>query len=285
MTKYRIREPVLNRWDVVDAGDNPGAKILLFKNQGGLNDNKVDNANNSTRKGDEDTMTLQEILEKMSKGEALNQEEQDFIKSDLDAKANELDVLKEDNEAKASQIDEIQKKLTNVESELTKLKKDKPEEDSKPEDILKKADPKVQEQFQKMKERLEKAEQTNSATVEKLQKMEDDRQREKMLTKAKSLEGIEGTPEDLADLLHKIAKAAPEDFGKLEEILEGLNKKIVESDLFKTVGSSEEGVGKDNEQKIAKKVAELRKDKPELTYEQAYDEVLNDNPDLYPTEE
>lgn len=283
--KYRIREPVINRWDVVDAGDNPGARILLFKNQGGQNENKVDNNNNSKRKGDEDTMTLKEILEKMSKGEALSKEEQDFLKSDLDAKANELDVLKEDNDAKASQIEEINKKFATVESELTKLKKDKPEDEEDPEETLKKADPKVQEEFNKMKERLEKSEQKSSETEQRLQKMEEDTQKEKMLIKAKSLEGLEGKPEEIAELLHKISKAVPEDYPALEKLLEGVNKKIAESGLFKAVGSSEEGAGKDNEQKIEKKVAELRKTKPDLTYEQAYEQILDDNPDLYTTED
>jgi len=277
--KYRIRQPVINKWAVVDAGDNPEAKIVLFKRQGGPLNKDVDNNNSSNKKGDETIMTLNEILSKMEKGEALTKEEQAFVKSETEAQANEINTLKEAGEAKDTELSDVKKSLDEAKAKIEK--KDPP----KPEEILEKAAPEVKEEFKKMQDRLEKSEKLNTESSERLQKVEDGIQKEKYLAKAKTLTGIEGKPAEVGELLQKIAKSSPEDYPEVEKLLESASKRITEGDLLKEKGSNEEGVTGDKEQEIQKRMVELKKAKPELTDEQAYDEVLQSDDKLYSSEE
>ena len=276
---------MITRWDVVDSGDNPKSHILLFKNEGGINENNNVDSNGNTKKGEDRTMTLKEILAKMASEEPLTKEEQEFIKTESEAKDNEINTLKTDSEVKDTKVDDIQKKLDTVEVELEKVKKEaKPkdgDEGKEGEEAIAKASPEVQEEFKKMKERLEKSDETAKTEAEKVEKLAEKIAKAEFVEKAKKLPGVGETPEKLADLLLTISKASPEEYPELEKILEATSKKIVEGTLLKSVGSDEEGDTGDAESKIKKAAEAMKKAKPELTDEQAQEAALEADPKLY----
>ena len=276
---------MVTRWDVVDSGDNPKSHILLYKNEGGIDGNSNVDSNGNKKKGEDRTMTLKEILAKMASEQPLTKEEQEFIKTESEAKDNEINTLKTESEAKDTKADDIQKKLDNVEIELVEVKKGvKPEggdKEKKGEDAIKKASPEVQEEFKKMKERLEKSDKTAEVEAEKVGKLSEKIAKAEFVVKAKTMPGIGETPEKLADLLLSITKASPEEYPELEKLLEATSKRIVEGTLLKAVGTDEEGDTGDAESKIKKAAEVMKKANPDLTNEQAEAAALEADPKLY----
>lgn len=271
---------MITRWDVVDSGDNPKSRVLLYKNEGGIDGNNNVDRNNNKKKGEDNTMTLKEILAKMASEQPLTKEEQEFIKTESEAKDNEINTLKTDSEAKDTKADEIKKKLDKVEIELKDVKKEENKEEEGKE-AIKKASPEVQEEFEKMKERLEKSDKKADAEAEKVDKLSEKIAKAEFVEKAKTMPGIGETPEKLADLLLSISKASPEEYPELEKLLEDTSKKIVEGTLLKSVGSDEEGDTGDAESKIQKAAEVMKKANPDLSDEQAEEAALEANPDLY----
>jgi len=279
MVKKRLRDIVLTRWDVVDRGDNPEARVVMFKSKGGMLGEEVDE-NGNTKKGEENTMTLKEILAKLASEQPLSKEEQEFLKTETEAKDNEIDTLKEQVDSQKTATEDMKKKLGEVETKLEEAtKKQKPEE--KPEEKIAKADPAIQEEFKKMKERLDKAEEKEKESNERVEKLEDSIAKEKLVAKVKELPGVIEDPDKMADAMLKIRKSAPKEFALIEEALEKANKVVVESTLLKSVGSNEEGDAGDAENKIKKGAEAIRKSQPELTPEQAEQKFLEENPKVY----
>lgn len=276
---------MITRWDVVDSGDNPKSHVLLYKNEGGIDENNNVDSNGNKKKGEDNTMTLKEILAKMASEESLTKEEQEFIKTESEAKDNEINTLKTESEAKDTKADEVQKKLDKVEIELVEVKKEvKPkdgDEEKKGEEAIKKASPEVQEEFKKMTERLEKSDKKAEAETEKVEKLSEKIAKAEFVVKAKTMPGIGETPEKLADLLLSISKASPEEYPELEKLLETTSKKVVEGTLLKAVGTDEEGDTGDAESKIKKATEAMKKAKPDLTDAQAEAEALEADPKLY----
>jgi len=285
VVKKRLSDHMITRWDVVDSGDNPKSHVLLYKNEGGISGNKNVDSNGNKKKGEDRTMTLKEILAKMASEQSLTKEEQEFVKTESEAKDNEINTLKTESEAKDTKVDDIQKKFDNVEIELAEVKKEtKPkdgDEEKKGEEAIKKASPEVQEEFKKMKERLEKSDKTAEAEAEKVGKLAEKIAKAEFVVKAKTMPGIGETPEKLADLLLSISKASPEEYPELEKVFETASKKIVEGTLLKAVGTDEEGDTGDAESKIKKAAEAMKKANPDLTDAQAEAEALEADPGLY----
>jgi hypothetical protein len=272
----RIREPVITRIAVVDKGDNPKARILLFKNdKGGQNDN--DNKK-TIKKGDEYDMTIEEILAKLS------QEEQDFIKADMDARKNEVEVVKTEKDTEIAELqtslDEMKTKVGDLEKKIKEPEsvKDKDADDKK--DVLAKADPEIKKVFNGMQEKIEKIQNENIEKEKKVEELSKTIKKRDFVEKADTLKGLGEEADSLADVLMDLSEKAPESYAKIEKILETTNKKLEESDLFKTAGTDQGGVSGDVASEIKKKAAEVAQ-RDKITKEQAELKVLEEDPELY----
>ena len=269
MSKDRkLKDIVISRWDVVDSGDNPLSDILLMKSKGGQEINAVDNNTLNITKGVKYTMTLEEILAKLS------QDEQDVIKTEFDSRKNEVDAL-----TKAK--DDTEEELRKAKEELEKASQPEEEIEEDAEEVIKSADPKVQEEFKKMQDRLKKSEDEKVEQDEKLNKLSDQIAKRDFVEKAKELPNISTDSDDLADILLDISKKAPESYPKVIEVFKTMNKRIEEGDLLKTVGKSE---GEDNTSNVEGKLEKLAKTRAEadnITKEQATEKIMRENPELY----
>jgi len=231
-------------------------------------------------KGVEYVMTIEEILAK------LDDEDQNVLKTEFDARKNEIDSLKKDSEAKDTDIEKQKEEVEKLKKEVEDIKKSNskttPDKGKEKEDILKDADPKVKEQFEKMQKRLDASEEERKVEKEKVDKLQKDLEMQKFTKEAKEMVAISKESDKLADLLYTINKSIPEDkYSELKKILDSANGVIKESKLLVSIGSGENGDSKTSESTIKSKVEALRKAKPDLTPEEAEDQVLQENPELY----
>jgi len=230
-------------------------------------------------KGVEYVMTIEEILSK------LDDEDQNFLKTEFEARTNEIGSLKKDTETKDVEIEKQKVEVEKLKKKVEDIEKAKAEEGSnknKDEDILKDADPKIKEKFEAMQKRLDDSDKATEMQKEKIDKLQKEAEMEKIRKEATELVGISKETDKLTSLLYEVKKAVPEDkYSELKEILDSANGVIKASNLLNSLGSGEDGSGKTSESIIKSKVEALRKIKPELTNAQATDEILQETPELY----
>lgn len=256
---FKRKNIVLRSIDLCEDGANPDSHILLCKskNKGGQ---KNVNSNENNSKGGEN-MKLEDILK------ALPEDQQGVLKQELSTKEDK--------------IKELNDKLDKVKKE-----KEKPEDkdsDDKPEDIIKEADPKIKELFDKMSEKIEKSDKEKSEIKKELDKVVKERKQEKFKKIAKTYDKIPLDTDEFGDILMKVAENLSEDeFDKIKEAFNKANSIAKADKVLEEVGSgmsSEEDNTADTTLKA--KTKEIKKSNPDLTDEQAERQALRDNPDLY----
>lgn len=160
--------------------------------------------------------------------------------------------------------------LKSKDAELAELKKSAGGET---EDVLKSLPEAIRKRF-------EEAEAKTKAAEDAIAKMKDESEAKEAIAKAKDL-GI-GKAEDVGPLLVRVAKGktTADDAKTLEQLLKSAGEVASKSNLFKSMGSTvAEGV--DPDALLKSKAEEIRKAKPELSFEQAYTKAVEANPDLY----
>lgn len=273
--KTLLKDLIINRIDLVPEGDNPEARIVLFKNkEGGDHTEDISKAQwwmdvqtYFNLKG-EDIMSLKEILEKLSEGE------QQFLTKTI---ADKDKVAKDAMEAKDKEAKKVLEakdvELKKAQDALAKAKVKEPGA-AEPEDIWKNANPKIKEAYDKLTEKQEK----DSKEVKKLstQIMEAD-----FVEKAKTFKGLSIKPEDFGKTLMKVSNADPKAFEEINKVLHAADKAIVESKLFEEqgrAGKAESGAYAKIKE-MAKKVVD--KSEGKVTQEAAEQQVVEANPELY----
>ena len=193
----------------------------------------------------------------------------ELFKRDSDmADKQTLENVQKDLETVTGEKTSLEEKVADLEAQLAELKKE-PEPDP-----IEKADPKVKEALAAVEKRAVDAE-------ARIQKMEDQRDRDKFVKKAAAFGHI-ATADDLAEDLRDISKAlGDERYKEFEGRLKTANERIATSKLFTEVGSDGDASGEpaDKLEALAKSYAAENK----VTYEQAYVNVLNtdEGKDLY----
>jgi len=228
---------------VVDKGDNKGADILLFK----AKEKEPENTNDKS-KGGNDNMpkTYDEIVK------SLPEEEQTVI---------------------------------NAEIEKVKAEAKPKEEDKKPEgvasfdeaEVVKSADPKVQEMIKKMKEDNEKLEKDAKEKDEKLQKFESDLKKEKIEKTVATFDRIAMPKEEMVTLF---AKLDEETTDLVEKAMKAVNEQLVQANIIKVIGTDAEGDQLTVEETIKKEAEEIAKSEG-ITKEQAYVKALKKDKTRY----
>lgn len=174
-------------------------------------------------------------------------------------------------------IEALEAEVTNLNEAVTKAKEAPVVEKAEPSDpfeaALAKADPAVAEILKAQKAQIEQAE-----AIAKAER--DARLEREFISKAEQLPMISDNKAELAGLLRTVAeKLAPAEVEKVETLLKAANAQIAKGNLFSEFGRSG---AETTVSKSVKAMAEgIRKDRPELTVEQAESLVYEQHPDLY----
>jgi len=170
-------------------------------------------------------------------------------------------------------VEKLEDMVLNLQEEVEKFDSaDDSTDESEVDTILKSADPAIRELVEKAM--ADAAEARETARVER-----DARLKKDYIEKAAAFENVPLSHEEFGELLKSINEAAPELATKVEEVISSLDKQVSGSSTFEELGSHRES--DENADQIAKHVALVKTDNPEMTYEQAYDLALQEHPELY----
>jgi predicted phage tail protein len=235
------------------------------------------------------------VLHKSDESQVAGVEEVDTISlnNQVEIEGEEIRMSENLNEENLSSMleetpEEIQSYVSKLEDTVTALEATAEEQDSKiselekavseisveeveEEDaILKSADPVIQELVAKAQADADEARAVAEAEKEA-------RLSKEFSDKAGTFSNLPMEQEALASLLKKVAETLEdEEFSALETMLNGVDSTIGKSSLFAEVGSSNESDSNGEIEAIAKGLMTEG-----VTYEQAYEKALLDNPELY----
>lgn len=184
----------------------------------------------------------------------------------------DLTVLPDDvREAVETEIADLTKRAEDAEAEVTVLKAVEPEPD--PDELLKSADPLIREMVEKAQ--AEAAEATTIAKAER-----EARLNREFMAKAESLPFVPGETKDTADFLKSASESlSPEQYEWIEKTLSTANSLISKGDALKTYGSGR--VEEDSAEGRVQTMAKARAEEKGISRQEAYAEILEENPDLY----
>jgi len=229
---------------VVDSGDNPEAEVVMFKKKGGVKMKK-----------------LEEIMAELSK------EDQSVIQVELD----KIEPLEKTNEELVKTNEELKKVEPVIEPVIEPVKDGVTDEE-----LIKSADPKIQEMLKKAKEVEVENEKLKKEKVEEMAKA----RKAELSKEAEAYPNLGAPVEDIVEIFSSI-----DGDEKVTELVKGIfsaaNTALEGSELIKTIGSNEDPVIKSVEEEVEEKAEELRKSDPKLTKEQAKTKVYESDPDKY----
>jgi hypothetical protein len=237
----------------VDAGDNPGADIVMTKNKDdekGVFSKLLD----WLKKSEERTEKLEEKVETLAGETSKDGEPAETPKAKADEPKEEAVT------DKASSVDDVLKALPEDHRTLIE---------------------------QAIKAKTEEATEISTLKAEKdaletrLAKLEDDKLTEIFSAKAKAL-AIPGTDVEKLGALLKKSYLVDEEHGKaIEETLRGVAEQTKASaELFKSIGSAAPYDGDSPEGQLEAAAKKLREADPKLSYASAYVKAMDMNPKL-----
>ena len=268
MAKKALKDIFLKFVSVVDKGDNPEAKIMLFKSA--EEDKEI-----QKEKGGQEKMvkTFDEIIKE------LPAEDAEIVIGQVKKAQEDIEKL-----AKLEEVEKAMVKPASVDqaewdaadfvgkmklmSSAPAVKKE--EGATKIEDAISKADPMVAEVIKKMQEQINK-------TTDELKKEREDLKKEKLIKQVDSYDKIATPKEEMVELF---MKAEPEDAVKLDAIFKAVNTQLSDGTVFKTVGQNAGGEQKSAMEK-AETLATARAAEKKISKTLAFAEILKENPELY----
>lgn len=267
MAKKALKDIFLKFVSVVDKGDNPEAKIMLFKSA--EEDKEI-----IKEKGGQGKMvkTFDEIIKGLPADEAevINGQVKK-VQEDLEkAMVKPADCSQADWDA----ADFAGKLKIMAESKVPAVKK---EDKSNDDTLIEKADPAVAEIIKKLQEKVTQTEGALKKEQEDLKKEREDLKKEKLVKQVGTYDKISAPTEELVDLF---MKQEPEDAVKLDAIFKAVNTQLSDGTVFKTVGQNAGGEQKTAMEK-AEALATVRADEKKISKALAFAEILKENPGLY----
>lgn len=186
---------------------------------------------------------------------------------DAEGRIAELEKRATEAEAAVAAKDEV---IKAKDAELDKLAADNQTED----EILKSLP-------EPIRKRIEEAELAKKKADETIEKMKAEAEEKAAIEKAKGF-AVGIAPEVLGPLLARVAKgrSSEADAAELERIFKSVKAVSDRSPLFKSIGSDKPVEG-DPEQILVAKAKEIEAANPGLSYAQAYDRALAQNPEVY----
>ena len=260
--KKRLQNMVFDEVSLVGRPANELATVVLHKSGdsqvAGVEEvDKISLNNQVEIEGEEIRMSENLNEENLSSMLEETPEEIQSYVSKLEDTVTALEAAAEEQDSRISELEKAAE-AESVEEEV--------EEDA----ILKSADPVIQELVAKAQADADEARAVAEAEKEA-------RLSKEFSDKAGKFSNLPMEQEALASLLKKVAETLEdEEFSALEEMLNGVDSTIGKSSLFAEVGSSNESNSSGEIEAIAKGLMSEG-----VTYEQAYEKALLDNPELY----
>lgn len=264
----KLKNLVINRVDLVDAGDNPEAFITLFK--------RKEEEGGWQQALDGFIKKLENLLFEKGDGKKVAFNLDEFLKNlpeDQRVPLQELLQKAEDNsgDTKDAEIAGLKEKIAELEARLKDVDKSKPPVDDVMKDLP-----------EEIRKRLEESDKRADEALEKLQKMQDQAETVEYLAKARQFDSLPVKPEEFGLVLKSIAKANLDAYTKVEAVLLAANEACKKGNIIdKQIGSDGADSGGDAWAAVEAKAGELMKSNPSMTKEQAQTKVLRDNPELY----
>lgn len=283
-----ITEMEINEISVVDEPGNEGARVVITKARSAGSGDTFPVADVARALMDAMDEVAPVIVEKAAASLADGDPEAaDAAAKLIKELIMDFDELKKALEASEAKVTDLEKRVKDAETEKGKLADLLKAKEAELEKIEKAKDPEAAEAEllkslpETIRKRLEDAEAKAAETEAELQKERDAKERAVLLEKAKSFKA--GDPEKVADLLLRITKnkTTADDVKVVEEILKSAAALSDASLLFKSLGTpSAEGASAHDV--ILQKARALQEgSNGEVTFEKAYNTVLEKNPDLY----
>jgi len=169
---------------------------------------------------------------------------------------------------------ELTKRAESAEAQIEELKKSANGGKQEPEDIFKGMSTEVKKRFEEMEKRAQEAEKIAKAEQET-------RLVREFVAKAKDYQGLPMEAEEMGKVFKTLSEKAPDEFGKVEELLKKADAAIAQGNLFREVGKTANGGDGGVYEKltsIAKSKVEKNKD---LSFNDAFNEAITENPSLY----
>lgn len=286
----RLTDLEITEVSFVDRPAAPESRIELFKRDTSEEGEEFDLY--KSLPSSEDVMEEEVLGSKMDRKKKKKEEDDDMdlekgskseysSGSGTDMEVGHMPEVEFDTPEQEAYVRSLEDKVMDAEEALEKadvtiaeLQKSSDDDSSNEDEILKSADPEVVE--------LVKAAQAEAEEAKEIAKAEREaRVRRDTLAKAEEFGALAIEKNELADVLYEAGEVLPsETMEKLHEVLAAANEATAVSKLFEEVGKSGEG-SSDAEDAIQKKADEIRKGDSSLTPEQAYDQALTENPELY----
>jgi hypothetical protein len=272
---WSLKNFLIKRVGVVDSGDNPGAEVLLFKSD----------PEDLKDKGGVKNMTFEELMK------SLPEEDKKLVTDEIDkVKDEEIKKTKEElnkvlvKPAGCSQEEwdaaDMAGKLALMKKEdLTKdcgdggKKKDEPSD----EDLIKSADPKIQELVKKLQEDNDKKAEELKKEKEEKDAKDAELKKELLNKEADKFPNIGAKKEDIVKILEK---SDEETSTLVKSIFAACNEALKDNVLMKSIGSGGDGDDKKASEKIEDMAKALVKDGKAKTIEIARTKVYKENPKL-----
>ena len=250
--KVRIDSMELDEISLVGSGDDPQAKVII---------SKAAPDKNTSNDGSGSTLSLTTDSEEnmgteISKDD-LPPEVIEYIEDIEDALADALGITGDDGDDDDNYAEDRSDELVGagVEKSAEEILKSNPELAA-----------------------IVKAAQDEASEAKAIAKAEQDKRLHgEMISKAAALPEISAPTDELAEILKSLYAEVPEVAPRVEQLLKAANTQLQNSALFEEIGKSTRGEG----DPVAAAAAEIRKEKPELTAEQAEAEAFRRNPELY----
>ena len=233
---------------VVDSGDNPEAEVVMFKEKGGVVMKK-----------------LEEIMAELSK------EDQSVVQAELD----KIPDIETANGELKGQVETLEKEKGELTEKVEELKKVKPVVDTSDEELIKSADPKIQEMLEKAKE----VEDENAKLKKEKEDGEAELRKAELTKEAEEYPNLGAPVEDIVEIF-----SAVEDNEKVTGLVKGIlgavNTALEGTELLKAVGNNKDPVVKSTEEELQEKAEAMVKEKG-ITIEAAKTEIMKTDLDKY----
>lgn len=290
--KNRLHVKRLNTVGFVDKGDDPKAEIMFFKRkiekgikeEGGkfcvYDESGKKMGEHETREQAEAQMRAMEGHKGMDKGLVAR------VLKALGLQGNEVDKLLADGAEAAANGQEKTAPTPTEEAtmfDVTKLPTEAQAEFKKLSDKVKELEGKLNPPAPAplpadVQKRIDETEKRAKDAEERVQKLEDQRENETYMAKAKALDLNQ---DDFGPILRKMAKAlTAEEMKTVETTFRGLAEQARQAGLFKEIGRGGTGAATEVEAKVNDLVKAAREKNPTWSHERAHGEIMKSHPDL-----
>lgn len=168
---------------------------------------------------------------------------------------------------------DVRKYIEDLEEKVSKSAPSQPQQTE--EEIMKASLPEpLRKRFEEMEKQAKQAE-------EIAKRERDERIEREFVAKASSFQGLAVQPDEFGKVMKSLHESNPEAFAKVEDVLKAADTAIAQSGLFAEVGKGGAAMTDAAEKLDSIAKTKVEKSGGKLSYAKAYDEAIQENPDLY----